>query len=314
MPQLRFVFLVAAVAFSASFSVCRAEQILTYADLVNRMTDLAHLAELPAAGEKCAQASSYDRASKYDEKTGKYINWGANGDNDGVIRHEGRQVVMAEIQGPGCIWRIWSAMAKQGRVSIYLDGQETPAVDLPFENYFSGDTPPFNYPMLSYNLATLGCQGQDLYMPIPFQKSCKVVANEGWGAYYHFTYSTFPKDTKVPTFSSALVEKDNAAALQKVNDFFQDNLGEDPGRASQRPGDLTEERDDRAGRNRRGRQTGWAASDYRLEGQDVVRRSQGPNGRPAKARLADHLGWPGQPGRVVPAGRFLRHRPGRKPL
>ena len=66
-------------------------------------------------------------------------------------------------------------------------------------------------------------------MPIPFQKSCKVVADEGWGAYYHFTYSTFPKDTKVPTFSAALVaEKENAAALQKVNDFFKDKLGEDP--------------------------------------------------------------------------------------
>ena len=229
MPQLRLVFPVAAVVFCASLSLCRAEQTLTYADLVNRMTDLAHLADLPAAGERCAQASSYDRASKYDEKTGKYVNWDANGDNNGIIRTEGRQVVMAEIEGPGCIWRIWSAMAKQGRVSIYLDGQLTPAVDLPFENYFTGDTAPFNYPMLSYNLAKLGCQGQDLYMPIPFQKSCKVVANEDWGAYYHFTYGTFPKGTKVPTFSSALVaEKENAAALQKVNDFFRDKLGEDP--------------------------------------------------------------------------------------
>jgi hypothetical protein len=227
MPRLRFVFLAAAVVLCASLSVCQAEQTLTYSDLVSRMTDLAHLAELPAPGEKCAQASSYDRASTYDEKTGKYVNWDANGDGGGIIRQEGRQVVMAEIQGPGCIWRIWSALAQQGRVSIYLDGQETPTVDLPFENYFSGDTAPFNYPMLSYNLASLGCQGQNLYMPIPFQKSCKVVANEGWGNYYHFTYSTFPKGTKVPTFSAALATE-NAAALQKVNDFFKDQLGEDP--------------------------------------------------------------------------------------
>jgi hypothetical protein len=229
MPRSRFLFAAAAVVLCALASVCQAAQTLTYVDMVNRMTDLSRLADLPVAGEKCAQASSYDRASKYDEKTGKYVNWDANGDNDGIIRREARQVVMAEIEGPGCIWRIWSATAEQGRVSIYLDGQEKPAVDLPFINYFTGDTAPFNYPMLSYDLGKLGCQGKDLYFPIPFKKSCKIVANDGWGAYYHFTYSTYPKDTVLPTFSTALVaEKENAAALQKVNDFFKDKLGEDP--------------------------------------------------------------------------------------
>ena len=229
---------VAAIVLGASVSAARAEQTLSYADLVNRMTNLERLAVLPATGERCAQASSYDRASKYDEKTGKYVEWGANGDGGGIIRHEGNKVVMAEIEGPGCIWRTWSALAQQGRVSIYLDGKETPAVDLPFVNYFSGDTVPFNYPMLSYDLAAVGCRGQNLYMPIPFQKSCKIVANDNWGAYYHFTYSTFPEGTKVPTFSTALVaEPENAAALQKVNDFFKNNLGEDP--AGKREGQET---------------------------------------------------------------------------
>jgi hypothetical protein len=228
MPR-RWPLFAVAVVVCASVASARAEKTLTYADLVSRMTDLQRLSELPAAGERCAQASSYDRASKYEEKTGKYIKWDANGDNDGVVRREGDRVVMAEIEGPGCIWRTWSAAPHQGRVAIYLDGQETPAVDLPFENYFSGDTAPFNYPMLSYNLAKLGCQGQNLYIPIPFQKSCKVVGDPDWGAYYHFTYSTFPKDTKVPTFSNALAsKKENVAALKEVNDFFEKNLGEDP--------------------------------------------------------------------------------------
>ncbi|MFZ1935291.1 MAG: glycoside hydrolase family 172 protein [Thermoguttaceae bacterium] len=238
MPRRWSLFAVAVIALCASAAAARAAQTLTYPDLVSRMTDLQRLSVLPAAGERCAQASSYDRASKYDEKTGKYIDWGANGDGGGIIRKEGDRSVVAEIEGPGCIWRIWSAAPRQGRVAIYLDGQDTPAVDLPFENYFSGDTPPFNYPMLSYNLAKVGCQGQDLYMPIPFQKSCKVVADPNWGDYYHFTYATYPKDTKLPTFSNALVaEKENAAALQKVNDFFKDHLGQDP--AGKREGEET---------------------------------------------------------------------------
>ncbi len=49
------------------------------------------------------------------------------------------------------------------------------------------------------------------YTPIPFQKSCKIVADENWGAYYHFGYSAFPAGTKVPTFKRELSQEDNAA-------------------------------------------------------------------------------------------------------
>ena len=219
--------IVVVFALAAQPLAARAETTLSYADLVRRMTDLERLAVLPLPGETAAQCSSYDRHSKYDAKTGKYIDWGANADGDGCIRREGKQIVMAEMKGPGCIWRIWSAYALKGHVKIYLDGQTTPTIDLPFIQYFSGNVAPFNYPMLSYNLETMGSRGQNLYMPIPYQKSCKVVADEGWGAYYHFGYGSFPKGTVVPTFS-AKVAAENAAELQKVNDFFRDHLGEDP--------------------------------------------------------------------------------------
>ena len=111
---LVLVFLFAAVMCCTS--AVQAQQKISYVDLVNRMTDLERLAVLPAVGEKCGQWSSYDRASKYDETTGKYINWGANSDGNGIIRNEGTRVVMAEMTGPGCIWRIWSAKADKGHV------------------------------------------------------------------------------------------------------------------------------------------------------------------------------------------------------
>ncbi len=235
-PTCLFTPVLALSALLNSFQTISAEESLSYADLVHRMTSLERLAVLPAPGEKCTQCSSYDRASKYDETTGKYQAWDANGDGGGIIRREGNKVVMAEMEGPGCIWRIWSADAKQGHVRIYLDGQETPAVDLPFAKYFSGDTAPFAYPALSYNLNHKGCSGQNLYFPIPFQKSCKVVADEGWGNYYHFTFDTFPKGTKVPTFTPALAV-DNAVALKQVNEYFEKRLGEDP--AGHRPSEQT---------------------------------------------------------------------------
>ena len=43
----------------------------------------------------------------------------------------------------------------------------------------------------------------------------------GWGAYYHFTYTTFPKGTRVPTFTRDLSES-AAAALDAVNELLED--------------------------------------------------------------------------------------------
>jgi hypothetical protein len=236
-----FRFLLGAVAILwSSVPLVWAGEMVSYADLLNRMTDVSRLAVLPQAGETCAQWSSWNRKSRYDEATGKYVEWDANDDGKGCVRMEGKQAVLAEMNGPGCIWRIWSARATMGHVKIYIDGQETSVVDLPFCDYFTGETAPFNYPSLSYNLGTTiqltgttAFNGQNLYMPIPYQKSCKVVADEGWGSYYHFTYATFPSGTKVPSFSAALVAE-NAPALRKVDDYFRSHLGENPTGA--RPG------------------------------------------------------------------------------
>src|SRR5215471_501073 len=74
---------------------------LSYADLVSRLTDLDHLTTLPDPGEKTAQWSSYDRASRYDARTGKYIRWDANGDGNGYIHKENDKLVLAEMTGPG---------------------------------------------------------------------------------------------------------------------------------------------------------------------------------------------------------------------
>ncbi|NUQ63083.1 MAG: DUF2961 domain-containing protein [Pirellulales bacterium] len=214
-----------------------ADRTLTYVDLVNRMVDLERLAVLPADGETCAQWSSWDRASKYDAESGKYLHWDANDDGPAFIRKEGDQIVMAEMEGPGCIWRTWSALAQDGHVKIYLDGSDQPAVDLPFKNYFTGDTAPLNYPMLSYDLGAMGCRGHNLYFPIPYQKSCKIVADPGWGRYYQFVYTTYPQGTRLPTFKAALSEEE-AAALARVNRFFAESLGSDP--AGERPGQRVE--------------------------------------------------------------------------
>jgi len=191
----------------ASAAEANTAEKLTYIDLIDRLTDLERLATLPAPGEKCRQWSSYDRASKYDKASGKYVGWFANGDGGGIIRKEGDTQVFAEMEGPGVIWRIWSALAKDGHVRIYLDGAAEPAVDLPFLGYFNRQYEPFTRPALVHETA----RGQNCYVPIPYQKSCKITAEGDWGAYYHFTYTTYPKGTIVPTFKRQLSPEETAA-------------------------------------------------------------------------------------------------------
>lgn len=195
-----------------SVALAGAQPALTYVDLAKRLTDLERLATLPAPGEKTAQWSSYDRVSRYDAATGKYVAWDANGDGSGYIRRDGDRIVMAEMEGPGCLWRIWSAAPKEGHVRIYLDGATEPAVDLPFVGYFDRQNAPFTRPALVHTVA----MGWNNYTPIPYQKSCKIVADQGWGEYYHFVYSTYPPGTQVPTFRRELSAEENAA-LDEAN-------------------------------------------------------------------------------------------------
>jgi hypothetical protein len=204
-------------------SAANAGEKWTYLNLVQRLTDLEALAVLPAPGEKCQQWSSYDRASQYDAATGKYVRWDANGDGRGVIRREGEAEVFAEMNGPGVIWRIWSAAAGKGHVKIYLDEMAEPVVDLPFHKYFDGSEAPFQGAALCHTLA----RGWNCYVPIPFQKSCKILAEKGWGNYYHFTYTTYPPQTQLPTFRRSLTAEETAV-LARANEFLEQRLGTDP--------------------------------------------------------------------------------------
>lgn len=242
MSRPRFLPSASAVLLAAGFFLnagsARGET-LTYPDLVHRLTDMEHLATLPPAGETTALASSYDRKSRYDAATDKYIDWGANGDGRGYIREEGDTQVLADIKGTGCIWRIWSALANHGHLKIYLDGSDKPVVDLPFADYFDADKGPFHFPHLVYLRAGSGengsafVSGSDNFVPISFQKSCKIVGDKAtpgvrssdWGNYFQATYTLFAPGTKVPTFSLPLSAEDEAA-LNKA-DAKEARAGED---------------------------------------------------------------------------------------
>ena len=228
-------FLVLFTVWSSAMHAAEAEK-LTYPDLVHRLYDLEHLAVPPPVGEQTALASSYDRSSIYDAASDSYHHWDANGDFGGIVRKEGDADVLMDVQGPGCIWRTWSARPQSGHVKIYLDGDSTPAVDLSFTGYFDGTSVPFTRPNLVYQTPQIGW---DNFTPIPFSRSCKIVADKGWGMFYHFNYTRFAPGTMVPTFKLPLSATDSAA-LDEANKIMG-NLGTNP--VGARSGEETQKAD-----------------------------------------------------------------------
>lgn len=196
----------------------------TYSDLVHQLIDLESLSMLPMPGEKTAAFSSYDRASKYDAAADKYTNWGANDDGRGLVATLGDgSKVLADMKGPGCIRRINSGSHSGAHVKIYIDDSPTPAIDLTWDDYFSAKQAPFDRSSLVYEISG----GLSNYTPIPYQKSCKVVADASFGPYFYVEYSTFPEGTTLPSYSAESYQQIKAA-FDEVDTYLRTGLGTDP--------------------------------------------------------------------------------------
>jgi hypothetical protein len=113
--------------------------------------------------------------------------------------------VLAEMNGPGCVVRIWSANPKDaGNVRIYLDGAEKPVIEGSLEKLLGGkwttkidgkETIPFPDP-----IACERSRGFNLYFPIAYANHCKITIDRP-NIYYHVDYRTYPPGTDVATFS-----------------------------------------------------------------------------------------------------------------
>ena len=146
---------------------------------------LDHLARLRPF-LKVGSFSSYDRTGGNDDGfSGKYSS----------IRKEGDALVIAELQGPGVITRIWTATPNDSPLEFFFDGEATPRLVLPFRDIFEGTHAPFVAP-----LAGSGGGGFYSYVPLPFQRSCKIRLHGPKMQFFQINYGLYEPATKITTF------------------------------------------------------------------------------------------------------------------
>jgi len=150
--------------------------------------ELYRLDRLPAFKEsmKVASVSSYDRTG---------------GNNDGFggqysfVRKEEGGLVLADLKGPGVIYRIWTPTPTDDMMEFYFDGESEPSIQVKFRELFLGEHPVFVRPLVGY-----GAGGFYSYVPLPYKKSCKVFIRAERMRFYQINYATYPERTSIVSF------------------------------------------------------------------------------------------------------------------
>lgn len=135
---------------------------------------------------KVGCVSSYDRTGGNDDGfSGKYS----------FIRKEAGGLVAADLEGPGIIYRIHTPTPTDDVIEFYFDGESVPRMRLKFAELFDGKHAPFLFPLVGS-----GVGGHYSYVPLAYQRSCKVVVKAETVHFYQINYAQYPKDFVIPTY------------------------------------------------------------------------------------------------------------------
>ncbi len=159
--------------------------------------------------------SSYDRSGGNDDGfSGKYS----------YVRKEPGGLVLADLDGPGAIYRIHTPTPTDDIVEFYFDGEAEPRLALPLNRLFDGTRPPFVAP-----LAAAAAGGSTSYVPLTYARSCKVLLKAETFQFYDINYAVFPAGTAVETYVDpppagfmARVEKAAALLRRAGSDISRD--------------------------------------------------------------------------------------------
>lgn len=169
----------------------------------------------------CAQVSSYDTTWKNDD--------GFNGYYSFIRRNSDSTLVIFDVKGGGVINRIWTATPTKDTLDFFIDDNLKPAFSICYTDLFSGKIYPFVGPLCGNQLGGFYC-----YLPIPFEKSCKIVSRAKKMQFHQMQYRLYKKGDIIKPFILDLnaEEKDAINKItslwnkekRSVHDFYPGNL------------------------------------------------------------------------------------------
>ena len=183
-----------------------------YTQELLQLSNLSRLPQYPKG--EMDQLSSYDRTGGNDDGfSGKYS----------FVRKESGGLVIADLKGPGIVNRIWTPTPTTDTIKFYFDGERTPRIAIPFIDLFSGKSSPFVAPLSGNQIGGYYC-----YLPIPYERSLKIVYTGKNMRFHQTQYRTLPKGTKVKSFSNELIaaNKDAFDRIKAVWTHKQSPLAE----------------------------------------------------------------------------------------
>ena len=154
-------------------------------DALTRIDQLPRFRPSVAVGS----VSSYDRTGGNDDGfSGKYS----------FVRKEPGGLVIADLQGPGVVYRIWTPTPTGDPVEFYFDGEATPRLTVPFRDLFTGKTFPFLAPV-----SGIGAGGFYTYVPLAYARSLKILVKAERVQFYQINYATYPAGTAIESYAAS---------------------------------------------------------------------------------------------------------------
>ncbi len=190
---------------------------VTFESMLPALTNRTAIAMPPLRPGNMRMISSYDR-------TGGNEDWltGLRPDAEGLV-------TLAEIDGPGCVVRIWMTGYRYQDLRFYIDGEREPRIQKAPRELFGGDLP-FSYP-----LSGIVSGGSYSYLPIPFAKS--LVVKGKWPdigpdnrPYLHINYFEYPEGTPVESYPHELsqAQLDAVAAVNRQWQLLSTTVDDNP--------------------------------------------------------------------------------------
>ncbi|PST82179.1 hypothetical protein C7T94_15370 [Pedobacter yulinensis] len=169
-------------------AVLSAQQVVTTVSELQELTDFSRLPRY-RPGTSLRQFSSYDRTGNNDD--------GFSGKYSFIRKEKDSSLVIFEAKGKGVINRIWTPTPTDDLVDFYFDGAIKPGLTIRFSDLFSGRVMPFLAPLTGNQVGGYFC-----YLPIPFEKGCKIVFRGKKLEFYQIQYRSLGKSERVRTFNS----------------------------------------------------------------------------------------------------------------